>query len=107
MSKTYILKLTSALCISGVVCRAGELVEVSELEAKNFLARGKAELATADEADLTVEQEAPADDELSKLNKEQLLAKAKELGVDIGSGASKTQIIEAIKAKADGEKGEE
>ncbi len=103
MSKTYVLKLTSALVIDGVVCRAGEMVEVGELEAKNFLARGKAELATvedgADEA-----QTEPGSDELSKLTKEQLLAKAKELEIEIGSGATKAQIIEAIEAKAEGEK---
>ena len=103
MSKNYILKLTSALVISGVVCRAGELVEVSELEAKNFLARGKAELATADDG-IDDEQDDPNFDEKSKLNKEQLLAKAAELGIEIGSGASKAQIIEAITAKAASEK---
>lgn len=101
MSKTYVLKLTSALVIAGVVCRPGELVEVSELEAKNFLARGKAELATTDDG-VEEEQEEPGDDDLSKLTKEQLLAKAKELDVDIGSGATKAQIIEAIADKAEG-----
>lgn len=99
MSKNYILKLTSALVISGVVCRAGELVEVSELEAKNFLARGKAELATEEDG-IDDEQDDPNFDEHSKLNKEQLLAKASELGVEIGSGATKAQIIEAITANA-------
>ena len=103
MSKTYILKLTSALVIAGTVCRPGELVEVSELEAKNFLARGKAELATAEDG-VEEAQDAPGDDDLAKLTKEQLLAKAKELEVEIGSGATKAQIIEAITAKADGEK---
>lgn len=101
--KTYILKLTSALVISGVVCRAGELVEVSELEAKNFLARGKAELATVEDG-LEEEQKDPESDELSKLSKDQLLAKAKEAEIEIGSGATKAQIIEAIEAKIASEK---
>ncbi len=102
MSKNYVLKLTSALVISGVVCRAGELVEVSELEAKNFLARGKAELATVEDG-AEEDQDEPGDDDLSKLTKDQLLAKAKELEISIGSGATKAQIIEAIQAKAGGE----
>ena len=37
MSGTYVLKLTSAIAISGEVMKAGSLVEVSELEAKNLL----------------------------------------------------------------------
>ena len=99
MSKTYIVRLTSALVISGIVCRSGELVEVSELEAKNFLARGKAELATAEDG-IDADQDDPNFDAYSKLNKEQLLVKASELGVEIGSGATKAQIIEAITANA-------
>jgi len=102
MSKNYFLKLTSALVISGVVCRAGELVEVSELEAKNFLARGKAELATVEDG-VEEDQDEPGEDDLSKLTKDQLLAKAAELEISIGSGATKAQIIEAIQAKAGGE----
>lgn len=43
------LVLTSALVIDGDVAKAGTLVEVSENEAKNFLHRGKARLATAED----------------------------------------------------------
>ena len=41
--------LTSALVIDGELNRAGTLVEVSELEARNFLHRGKARLATVED----------------------------------------------------------
>lgn len=44
--KTYVLKLTSAIAIDGAIVRAGGLVELTEAEAKNLLARGKALLAT-------------------------------------------------------------
>lgn len=117
MSKTYILKLTSALVIDGVVSRAGEFVEVGELEAKNFLHRGKAEIATVEELraagiEIPDEDEAEADTsegepdaDLSKLTKDKLLALAAEMGVEVSSGATKAQIIEAIEANlADGEK---
>jgi hypothetical protein len=97
MAKTYVLKLTSALVIEGVICRAGELVEVSEVEAKNFLGRGKAELATADDG-VDQEDDGGESDELAKLTKDKLLAVASERGISIGSGASKAQIIEAILA---------
>lgn len=100
MFKTFFLKLTSALLIDGVICRAGEIVEVSESQAKNFLYRGKAEVATVEElkaAGIELPEETESED-LSKLTKEQLLEICKERGVEIGSGATKAQIIEAIEA---------
>lgn len=42
--KTYTLKMTSAVVISGNIVRAGSTVEVDEATAKDFLRRGKAEL---------------------------------------------------------------
>lgn len=103
MAKTYFLKLTSAVVLEGVISRAGDVVEVSELEAKNFLHRNKATIATAEElkaAGIELPDEADEDEtgDLSKLTKEQLLAVAKERGIEIGSGATKAQIIEAIAA---------
>lgn len=101
MSKNYILKLTSAVAFGGVISKAGELVEVTEAEAKNLLHRGKAVLATAEDG---VEQSGEDDGEdLSKFTKEKLLDVAKERGVEIGSGATKAQIIEAITAAAAGQ----
>lgn len=105
MAKTYFLKLTSAIALEGVICRAGEIVEVGELEAKNFLGRNKATLATAEELkaagiELPDDPEGNDGEDLSKLKKDELLVVAKKRGVDIGDGATKAQIIEAINAAA-------
>lgn len=115
MAKTFFLVLTSALVIDGNVCRAGELVEVGEVEAKNFLGRGKARFATEEDGiEIPAELPAVTDShgepvDLSKLNKGELLALAKKRKVSIGSGATNEQIIEAIEAAAAaaGEKTEE
>lgn len=113
MSKTFFLKLASAIAIDGNICRAGELVEVGEQEAKNFLHRGKATVATVEDlkaAGIELPDDKEDDDEdLSKLNKDALLALAKERNVEIGNGATKAQIIEAIEAAAaaGGDKDEE
>ena len=102
MSKNYILKLTSAVAFGGVISKAGELVEVTEAEAKNLLHRGKAVLATAEDG---VEQSGEDDggEDLSKFTKEKLLEIAKNRGVEIASGANKAHIIEAITAAAAGQ----
>lgn len=50
MSKSIVLKVSSAFLVGGQVARAGELVEVTVTEAKDLLSRGKAVLATADDA---------------------------------------------------------
>lgn len=98
MAKTFVLKLTSAIVIDGVVCRAGELVEVGELEAKNFLSRGKAELATVEDG-IEGEQGNPeADDELMKKTKAELLVIAAEKGAEAADGMTKAQIVAAINA---------
>lgn len=54
--KSVFLVLTSAIAIDGQICRKGSLVEVSDLEARSFLHRGKARLATAEDG-------APEEDE--------------------------------------------
>lgn len=103
MSKTIFLVLTSAIAIDGGICRAGSLVEVSELEAKNFLHRGKARLATAedgapvDDADESSEDGERAVD-LSRLNKAQLVELATTLGIEPGE-LTKAQLVAAIEAK--------
>lgn len=45
------IKLTSAIGISGVIYRAGSIIEVSDEAAKDLLRRGKGELATEDDQD--------------------------------------------------------
>lgn len=96
MRETIFLVLTSAIAIDGGICRAGSLVEVSELEAKNFLHRGKARLATAEDG-------APVDDEpeavdLSKLNKAKLLEFCAANQITADEGMTKAEILAAIEA---------
>lgn len=50
MSDTIFLKVTSAFLVGGEVAKIGEIVEVTQAEAKDLLARGKAEVATANDA---------------------------------------------------------
>lgn len=56
------LKVTSAFLVGGALARPGELVEVTVSEAKDLLARGKAELATVEHVSLTDEGNIPADE---------------------------------------------
>lgn len=49
LQKTHLLVLTAAVAIAGTICRAGEVVEVTDGEAKDLLFRGRAKLATADD----------------------------------------------------------
>lgn len=48
--ETFLLKLRSGIVLDGEIVRGGELVEVGEAEAKDLLRRGKADLATEDDA---------------------------------------------------------
>lgn len=97
MSKSIFLVLTSAIAISGAICRSGQVVEVSELEAKNLLHRGKARLATADDGvDLGQEDESTLD--LSKLKKPQLLELAAKLDIEGAEDMTAKQLVEAIEA---------
>jgi hypothetical protein len=91
--KTFLLLLTSALVIDGVICKAGETVEVSETEAKNFLFRGKATLVESDE-----EPNEDQDEDLMKLTKDELFALAKEAGVETNDRMVKAEIVAALSA---------
>lgn len=97
--KSVLLKLTSAIVIAGAIAKAGEVVEVTELEAKNLLARGKGVLNDeqhADEVDL----------DLSKKTKDQLLEIADNLEIEGASKMNKAQLIEAIEAADNGQEEE-
>lgn len=50
MPKSVFLKVSSAFLVGGTIAKTGEIVEVSEGEAKDLLQRGKATLATAADA---------------------------------------------------------
>lgn len=89
--KSVLIKLTSAIAIAGAIAKAGEVVEVTELEAKNLLARGKGELhgeQPVDEADL----------DITKMTKDQLLEIADQMEIEGAAKMNKAQLIEAIEA---------
>lgn len=99
--KSVLLKLTSAIAISGAIAKAGEVVEVTELEAKNLLSRGKGVLHDEQHAD-------EGDFDLSKKTKDQLLEIADQLEIDGAAKMNKAQLIEAIEAADNGKnEGEE
>lgn len=50
MPDSVYLKVSSAFLIGGEIARKGEIVEVSNNEAKDLLSRGKATLATSKDA---------------------------------------------------------
>lgn len=87
MSGTYVLKLTSAIAVDGEVMKAGSLVEVTEIEAKNLLSRGKAELHGE-------QKDAPRD--LTALNKDELRDLAEQLQITVTDKMTKAQLLEAI-----------
>lgn len=72
--KTVILKLTSAIVVAGQVIRPGNLVEVTESEARDLLHRGKAVVATeadagdAEPAAVTDGDEAPLNPEVEAVS---------------------------------------
>lgn len=87
MSRNYTLKLTSAIAVDGEVMKAGSIVEVSEIEAKNLLSRGKAELHGE-------QTEGPRD--LSAMTKDELRELAEQLQITVDSKWNKAQLLEAI-----------
>jgi len=94
--KSYVLKLTSAIVIDGQIHKARSLVEVSEAEAKNFLHRGKAVLATTEDGVAQEEEQTGTD--YSSWTKPTLLEYAKAQGLEVASGMTKEQIIDVIEA---------
>ena len=110
-AQSVFLVITAAVVISGTIAPAGSIVEVTEGEAKDLLARGKARLATAEDGvDLNAVSSAGQEGggaagggeeqvALSKLNKAQLVEAAKALGViSVGEANTKAEIIAAIEA---------
>lgn len=94
-SKSFVLKLSSAIAIDGEVVSAGNLVEVDEPTAKNLLHRGKAVLATAEDG-VDFEND---DNDLSKLKKPQLLELAIELEIEGAKDMNVDGLRAAIEAK--------
>lgn len=63
MTKSVFLKVSSAFMVDGQIAKAGDIVEVSEGDAKDLLHRGKATLATASDAPEQADQEQPSEPE--------------------------------------------
>lgn len=55
--KTATIKLTAAIAIEGNIVRAGEIITVPEVAAKNLMHRGRAVLATEADEPILEEQE--------------------------------------------------
>jgi len=89
--KSVLIKLTSAIAIAGAIAKAGEVVEVTELEAKNLLARGKGVLN---------DEQPVQDDDLAieKMTKDQLVDIADQMEIEGAAKMTKAQLIEAITA---------
>lgn len=96
--KSYVLFLTSAIVVDGGIVKAGQMVELSEPEAKNLLSRGKARLATADDGYEGSDDESSGVD-LSKLKKAQLQEIAKGHEIEFDDKTTVAQLIAAIEAK--------
>jgi hypothetical protein len=64
MPDSVYLKVSSAFLIGGEIARKGEIVEVSNNEAKDLLSRGKATLATSKDAPEKVPAEIIVADEV-------------------------------------------
>lgn len=89
--KSVLIKLTSAIAIAGAIAKAGEVVEVTELEAKNLLTRGKGVLN---------DEQPVQDDDLAieKMTKDQLVDIADQMEIEGAAKMTKAQLIEAITA---------
>ena len=61
MTKTFKLKLASAVVVNGQPVSAGNIVEVDEAKARRLLDAGKADLATAEDVAQADEADDPAD----------------------------------------------
>ena len=59
------LKLNAAIALEGQIVRAGQLIEVTQSEAKNLLNRGRAVLAT-DGRNAPDAEDAPADEAVAE-----------------------------------------
>ncbi|MBP0047656.1 Rho termination factor N-terminal domain-containing protein [Marinobacterium sp. AK62] len=90
-----VLELTSAIVMEGEIVTAGNLIEVTEKEARNLLARGKA--VVADEQDV----ESAADADLTEMTVADLQKLAGDIGVEGFKSMKKDELIAAIEAASE------
>lgn len=106
MKTTHAIKITRAVGIGGVMCVAGQIVEVSDSAAKELIRRGRGVLAAANDEEFRDDEGDDNDGgdgdnqvDLSKMNKAQLLEYAATAGIaDVDDSNTKAQIIAAIEA---------
>lgn len=99
-AESYLLELTAAIVFEGELLKAGELIEVTEKEAKNLLGRGKARLAAGGA------MEESSGNDLAALPLAKLRQVAKEMGIDGAARMKKDDILAAIEAVEDDPSGE-
>lgn len=94
MSKAvkYVVALTAATVIEGVIRKRGEEVELTKAEAENLLYRGRAEIIGSDEAN----EDQVID--LGKMEKVDLVELATEYGIENADALTVDQLREEIKA---------
>lgn len=90
-----VLELTSAIVMEGEIVTAGNLIEVTEKEARNLLARGKA--VVADERDV----ESAADADLTEMTVADLQNLAGDIGIEGFKSMKKDELIAAIEAASE------
>ncbi|MFG6082321.1 hypothetical protein ACEUZ9_002966 [Paracoccus litorisediminis] len=89
MSKTFKVKLSSAVVVGGVPTRAGSVVEVDETMARRLLDNGKAELATAADVDVGPSDEPGTPDESETATPKNNRAKPKAADAAQSNGEAK------------------
>jgi hypothetical protein len=94
MSKKLVtVTILSTIFVRGEMYKVGDEVQVNEREAKELINRGVA----TDEAEVEIEEDTTKP--IEKMNKQELLDYAEELGIELEDGMTKAQIIEAINAE--------
>ena len=81
------IKLNEDRRISGAEHKAGEVVEVHESLGQRMILNGIASRATVERFDA---------EDLEAMKKDELIAYAEERGIEVKSGMTKAEIIEAI-----------
>lgn len=101
------IMITSSIFVRGVMCSKDKVLkvvdnpnikndEINLREAQELISRGK---ATEDvEIDLNIESDEDTTKPLEEMKKDELIAYANEIGIDIPAGATKAEIIDLINA---------
>lgn len=91
MAREFEIKLTGAIVLNGQIRRKGEVVRMTEREAKNLLRRGK---GTLEPVELQDGESLPAIEELTTA---ELRSLAEEYELDVPAKASKADLVDLLK----------